>query len=284
MSRYNEGFIIIVALLSVLTFELFYFSLEPSITGYQLQTGDNSVVTRTLTTVAPNSQMTVQLNVTIDSAYEHFVYAIEEHVPNGWQIQSAPGGQIDGQIIKYSFIEENLGNPVQAQSRIFSYVVTAPSSGTHTFTGNYILDGMDNLATIQGNAQITVQECSGSETRSCTAANTCAGLQTCSSGTYGLCVAAEELCDVNCDGNEICTSNFCAQCECTAPQSCTTINGCEGTRSCIGGVLGVCTRTYNFCDVDCNGVQECTQLACPNCQCTEDEACLTTNGCAGTQT
>jgi len=144
-------------------------------------------------------------------------------------------------------------------------------------------DGMQECT----DSSCAICECEGAETRQCTTANGCSGLQYCSSGSYGPCISTQNYCDMDCDGSQECTSGACPSCTCSQEETlnCITSNGCAGKRYCVEGVFGPCAPTQNFCDIDCDGTQECTTEQCAVCSCTagQNRSCLTPDNCQGIQ-
>ncbi len=159
--------------------------------------------------------------------------------------------------------------------------------GTCVATQNYCDTNCDGTQECTSGTCPTCS-CIGSETQSCLTANGCQGQKVCTDGVFGQCVASQSFCDTNCDGTEECTSGTCPTCSCIGSenQSCTTVNGCQGLKTCTGGVFGQCISTQNYCDTDCDGTDECTSGTCPTCSCTgsETQSCTTANGCQGTKT
>jgi len=140
--------------------------LPNKITGMQLVSGDSTRVSRLFSksSVLPDEQVDVTIDIVIDNdPTEHYVYAIEEHVPAGWTIISATDGNptVTGQVIKWSFVSANsFGDPNPATSDKFTYTVKAPSTiQTPSWTGTYVVDGMDQLATIMSSSSISMTNC-----------------------------------------------------------------------------------------------------------------------------
>jgi hypothetical protein len=77
-----------------------------------------------------------------------------------------------------------------------------------------------------------------------------------------------------------------SSCACTEGETrdCTNSNGCSGSRTCTGGVLGDCiSLTPYFCDTDCDGNDECSEHECADCECigSEHRSCETGEECDG---
>ncbi len=292
------GFFNLFIIVVILFFGLCYFStlqsgpnppaIQNNKVGYALQSGDTSGVSRTFskTTVVAGETFSVNIVVTINQAYVHHIYVIEENVPAGWQIMSSPDATKSGQTLKWAYADED----VKAVTKTYTYTVKAPATAgtTGTFSGLYGIDGMDNEAAISGSKTVTVGECTSGQTQSCVTPNQCNGIKTCNNGAWGACSPTQNYCDTDCDGTQECTSGTCAQCSCTSgqTQSCTTANGCQGTKTCTNGVYGTCSATQSFCDTNCDGTQECTSGTCPTCACTtgQTQSCSTSNGCNGIKT
>jgi len=127
-----------------------------------LSSTDSSTVNRqfTSTTVQPGGTVDVTLDVAVDNNPDpHYVYVIEEDVPQGWTIVSTPSSAaVSGNTIKIAFIEEQLGQAVLAQSEQFTYTVKAPSSSSSgVFEGVFLFDGMTDIDPIGGPTTIQVQ-------------------------------------------------------------------------------------------------------------------------------
>jgi len=254
------------------------------ITGFQIATQDNSMVERSFvyTTVGPGEEFVVYIDVYIPEQYEHYQYNIEENVPSGWVITDIGGAAQAGQRLSWTYNEV-----IPAEPTSYEFRVQAPGSGTGIFVGTFSFDSLDNDS-IYGDTQIGVGTCTNNDVRSCTTVNNCDGEQTCVEGYWGSCISIENYCDIDCDGDQECSLQSCGACFCTGneTQSCTTVNGCQGLQICNGGSFGQCVATENFCDIDCDGSQDCTSEACLTCTCAGSETrnCLTANGCQGQQT
>ena len=109
-------------------------------------------VTRTLPATADaGSSITVSLAVTVGSAT---YYVIDEQVPAGWTVTSASGGgdfTSDPGHVKWVVTSG-------AVDTTYTYTVSIPAtaSGSYTFTGTYMLEGMSTTANIGGDSSITV--------------------------------------------------------------------------------------------------------------------------------
>ena len=125
--------------------------------------------------------------------------------------------------------------------------------------------------------------------RSCTANNTCNGTQTCTSEKkWSNCTTTLNNCDTNCSGiNDTCQQNACTPCNCTTGQrqTCTANNTCNGTQTCTAGNWSNCTTLNNYCDADCDGINDTCQEKCTHCDCItgQTQNCTAANRCTETQ-
>jgi len=254
------------------------------VSAFEFGVGDSPTVERSVihTVVGPNEVFIVYIDVWIPQGYDHYSYDIDEYVPIGWTIIDRGLASQNGQTLSW-----NYDDVTPAESVGYEYTVQAPPTGSDVFDGIFQFDTMNLSENIYGDSQISVGACSGGDKRSCTTVNGCEGEEECYNGYWGACVATESFCDTDCDGSQECTQGSCAQCECTGieTQSCLTILGCQGEQTCTNGYFGQCVSIENFCDLDCDSIQECTQQACPQCSCngTQTQGCITSNGCAGEQ-
>ncbi|ODS41186.1 hypothetical protein BEH94_09625 [Candidatus Altiarchaeales archaeon WOR_SM1_SCG] len=128
--------------------------------------------------------------------------------------------------------------------------------------------------------------CCGNETQNCTASNGCGGNQTCADGEWSECNTTLNYCDTNCDGiKDVCQLNSCSPCECVNGQtrSCIAQNGCIGSQNCTSGAWENCTTTLNYCDTNCDGVNDtCQSGECQTCECIGEgpKTCMV-GGCSG---
>lgn len=129
--------------------------------------------------IQQDEEFAVGLNVVISNIS---VYAIEENIPQGFQIVDTGSGNVDGNKIKFVNITESGSlDSVTLQYRLASTVDEA----TYTFEGVYVSEGMNSSSAIRGNESITVTctevwECSSwssceneIKTRSCDDINNC---------------------------------------------------------------------------------------------------------------
>lgn len=113
-----------------------------------------SSVTRTLskTTIAPGESITVSINVDLTKG-ETF-YVIDEIIPQGFTASnpSNDGSTTDKGHVKWVTIQD-------AKSTTLTYTLTAPQNeGTYHFSGQYGLDGTDEIMGIGGQNTITVSK------------------------------------------------------------------------------------------------------------------------------
>lgn len=119
-----------------------------------------STVTRSFssTTVQPGADLTVTLTVDITGA-ETF-YAIDERIPttpSGWTVKDKGTGNTEhtGHVKWVEF--------QGAKDTTVTYTLTAPSqTGTATFPGIYMFEGMPSEAQIAGQNQVSVGATAGS--------------------------------------------------------------------------------------------------------------------------
>jgi len=271
----------IIASLFALAAVAFFLPQQQTPTGFEIALSDNSMVERSFvyTSVGPGEVFNVYIDVYIADDYEHYSYEITENVPTGWTVIDNGGAAQDGQQLTWSH-----DSPVPAEPVGFEYTVLAPSIGPGIFEGTFVIDG-SVPDYIYGDSTIGVGICTNGQTRACTTINNCNGIQECTEAYWMSCVGTESYCDTDCDGTQECTTGSCAQCECTGTQTqeCLTPNGCQGQQYCNSGLFGQCISSENYCDLDCDGAQECTDQACPQCSCNATQVvnCVTVNGCSG---
>ncbi|MFZ3043678.1 MAG: hypothetical protein WA058_01040, partial [Minisyncoccia bacterium] len=109
-----------------------------------------STVTRSFDTIAPapGAPVVVSLDVAV-SAPDTF-YIIDEVLPTGWTV-SAPGtgDTIQAGHVKWAVLSG-------AVSTVLSYTITAPASGTGTFSGQYAFDSNPAPVSVLGATDVTV--------------------------------------------------------------------------------------------------------------------------------
>lgn len=110
-------------------------------------------VTRTLPATADaGSTIVVSLAVTVDGAT---YYAIDEQVPAGWTVTSASdGGDFTSDPGHVKWVVTG-----SAVDKTYTYEVSIPAtvSGSHTFSGTYMLEGMTEEANIGGDSSIIIK-------------------------------------------------------------------------------------------------------------------------------
>ncbi|MEM4268401.1 MAG: hypothetical protein QXK37_06255 [Candidatus Woesearchaeota archaeon] len=141
-------------------------------------------------------------------------------------------------------------------------------------------DGFDECA-----ASCRVCNCTDGQTLSCTTPTGCVGEKVCKNGVFNDCQPKQYYCDTNCDGDYECVDSGCRACHCEegAKADCLTNQGCLGERKCTNGEWGVCVPKQYYCDTNCDGRAECSNSACPSCNCTQSLMCTTQTGCSGRQ-
>ncbi|MDD5148278.1 MAG: hypothetical protein PHH08_02330 [Candidatus ainarchaeum sp.] len=199
-----------------------------------------STVTRSFSSasILPGADVTVTLAVSM--AGEKF-YAIDETLPaGGWAIKSqGTGDTSQSGHIKWLNIEGiPAGNPAPTSTSLI-YTMTAPGqSGTGTFSGKYMFEGMPAEATVAGQATVTVSipNCSeGAIMQTCL----CGGAQHsngyCCSGQWssGTCAPPVECTtSANCSSGKICCTGSCRVPNCGASVTCLSGYSCSSPDSC----------------------------------------------------
>lgn len=116
-----------------------------------------STVTRSssATTVQPGADLTVTL--TVDVTGTETFYVIDEIIPSGWTVKDVGTGSAEHKgHVKWVEIQG-------AKDATLTYTLTAPSqTGTATFPGTYIFEGMQSEAQISGQTQVSVGATAGS--------------------------------------------------------------------------------------------------------------------------
>jgi hypothetical protein len=97
--------------------------------------------------VSPGGEITVTIDVVV--AGDEDYYAIEEYVPEGWQVKMGDTLSDERRLTFYTI--EN------AESKAYYYIAVAPQdAGEYTFGGIYMFEGMDDEAVTAGDVTITV--------------------------------------------------------------------------------------------------------------------------------
>ncbi|RLG24467.1 hypothetical protein DRN77_02265, partial [Methanosarcinales archaeon] len=113
----------------------------------------DDTVTRDLPDSA-SAGATVTVNLTVDVESGATFYAIDETVPTGWTVTSATsGGDYTAEAGHVKWVVTS-----GAADTVYSYTVLVPAdaSGTYTFDGIYMFEGMTAEATILGDVNVTV--------------------------------------------------------------------------------------------------------------------------------
>ncbi len=237
------------------------------------------------TSVPAGGRLTVTLNVDVQSG-EDF-YAIDETYPSGWSLVSS-GGMDSTQSSHLK--EVDYSNPADTTH---TYTLNAPSStGSHSWSGQYMFEGMSSESSIGGSSSVTVtqgssaeicdnqdndndgttdEDCDDDNDNYCDSSMTLEGTpSTCSLGgndcndnANTVNPGAQEICD-NIDNN--CDSRvdyFSTAGDLTEECGPSTEEGTcsSGTRSCVNGGWGVCNGAVfpqieicNNVDDDCDGI------------------------------
>jgi hypothetical protein len=100
----------------------------------------------------------VQLQVFIDNDIStHYVYAIEETIPQGWQVTEFPdGATVNNNVLRIAALYTNAGQPMAVESTTYSYRVKPTTPGTGSFSGQFVIDGLSEIGTIGGDSSIAV--------------------------------------------------------------------------------------------------------------------------------
>jgi len=115
-----------------------------------LASGYASTVTRSISpaTVQPGADVTVTLSVDVTDGATY--YAIDEMPPSGWTVKDeGTGSSVHEGRLKLLVIED-------AANMDYTYVLTAPSSGTGSFSGTYMFEGDSGEISIGGASSVTV--------------------------------------------------------------------------------------------------------------------------------
>jgi PKD repeat protein len=121
--------------------------------GVFVVNGTVDTVTRDLPSTT-GAGTTIAVNLTVDVESGARYYAIDETVPTGWTVTSATdGGDYTSETGHVKWVVTS-----GAADTVYSYTVLVPAdaSGTYTFDGIYMFEGMTAEATIIGNTTVNV--------------------------------------------------------------------------------------------------------------------------------
>jgi hypothetical protein len=216
--------------------------------------------------ILPSEQVNVTLNVVIVPG-DRF-YLIDEIIPDGWIIIDNGGlyeaGQInasESQHLKVAMIQG-------ASSTSYTYRIQAPSTtGTHSFSGTFYIEGMSGSQGIGGENSINVgtQVSNGNNGNTGTSTGNGPSTPTCTNGMIQstcLCQGLTKSDGYCCDDTyqtvpcEISQGPLPVLAECNESdvrQCGSNIGECSyGTRQCVNGIWGECTggntATIELCD------------------------------------
>jgi hypothetical protein len=161
---------ILILLGSILSELLQQKEIEKSFTGYFVTFGTSQSVTRTISpsTISPNGEVSVTLNVIVNYSGPDRFYFLDEIVPASWpgdwelvddgtlvdagEMNASQRGHLKKVVINSSGVEDGQ----------YTYTVRVNATeGTYTFSGTYQIEGMGTPVSITGDTQLTVQQ--GSE-------------------------------------------------------------------------------------------------------------------------
>ena len=196
--------------------------------------------------VEPGGQLTITL--VVDAVASETYFTLDEIYPLGWTVIN------NGGLNKDEFQHLKVVIYQDVYDTQYQYTIQAPScTGTATWSGEYIFEGMTETHNIGGDSQVTLSCSLYPESTSCEKDTNCEWCPQCSGSLYsgdsdrcvetGNCqyVCKQGICDAGCDSDTGCAST-----------------DCDYNDGCYSGTYRDYSNAPNICQDDCS----CTTNSC----------------------